>query len=206
MDAQSLQHTLSAADVGIFKSINALHTPWADVAMYYISHKWFWLWAYALLLWWLVRHYGYKVVGVLLAIVLCITLADQISSAVFKPLFERLRPCHNPLIADSVHVVGGCGGMFGFVSSHAANAFGLVTLLWLLLRRRYPGIAYAFAWPLLLGYSRIYVGAHYPLDVLGGFIVGAFAAALSYQMYINLGRRVGLFKPEDIRPKAKGWV
>ncbi len=97
-----------------------------------------------------------------------------------KPAFERLRPCHNPRLTDWIHVLGGCGGKYGFASSHASNTFALATGLALVFRKvRWAGTG-IFVWAIIVSYSRIYVGAHYPGDLLAGAFVGIFISLLLY--------------------------
>ena len=116
----------------------------------------------------------------LFAIGLTVTLCDQISSTFMKPFFGRLRPSHAPELEGLIHLVNGYrGGTFGFVSSHAANAFGAVTMVSLLLRSNKMSAAlYTFA--LCVCYSRIYLGVHYVGDILGGMILGIMTAILVY--------------------------
>lgn len=197
---------LTTADRELFLLLNGMHSPFWDFVMSTISAKLTWIPLYALLLAGLIYHYRVKVVPVIMAVVLCITLADQISSSILKPLVERPRPCHSPFIGMDVHTVDGCGGMYGFVSSHAANTFGLAVLLWLLFRRRYPAVAWLFVWAMVVGYSRIYLGVHYPLDILGGYIVGAASAITCYKLYLSFGGRLRWLKEDDLRLKARGWA
>ncbi len=93
----------------------------------------------------------------------------------FKDVFERLRPCHNPEIADKVHTLYGyCGGMYGFVSSHASNSFSLAVFSGLMLKNHYRfALILMLLWALLVSYSRIYAGVHYPGDILAGAILGS---------------------------------
>jgi undecaprenyl-diphosphatase len=119
----------------------------------------------------------------IIATVLAIAMADQIASSVFKPYFLRNRPCYEESISQVVHVVRGCGGRYGFVSSHASTTFAFATLLWLLLRNALRNISYLFYWAFLVSYSRIYVGVHYPLDLFFGALVGIVSGLLFYSLY-----------------------
>ncbi len=121
-----------------------------------------------------------KALALVLCMVLTIVLCDQISASVIKPMFQRLRPSHCPSLVGMLHFVGDYrGGMYGFVSSHAANAFGVVTFVSLVLRRRWVTIA-LYALAASVGYSRIYLGVHYPGDVLAGALLGS---GIGYGVY-----------------------
>ncbi|MEJ6736841.1 MAG: phosphatase PAP2 family protein [Flavobacteriales bacterium] len=128
---------------------------------------------------------GWRVVYVLLFLVLAMALADQISVKLFKEVFERLRPCHNPRITDLVHTVNGhCGGKFGFVSSHASNSFALAVFAGLLFKKKFKFVLPVMLfWASLVSYSRIYVGVHFPLDIICGGILGAIIASLVYRLF-----------------------
>lgn len=108
----------------------------------------------------------------------------------FKDVFERLRPCHNPNIASLVHVVDGCGGKYGFVSSHASNSFALALFIGLLLRKHYKYfLPLMVFWAALVSYSRIYVGVHYPADILGGAILGSLIGIFVYWLMKKLNAK-----------------
>lgn len=122
-------------------------------------------------------------------LVLVVLLADQFSSSFCKPFFHRFRPTHDPLLMYRVDVVDGYrGGLYGFISSHAANTFGLFVFLSLLIRHR------AFTWSLLSWsllncYTRLYLGVHYPGDILCGALWGALVGFLIYLLHGYLHRR-----------------
>lgn len=126
---------------------------------------------------------GRDALFVILSIVLAVLLSDQISSSIIKPLICRLRPSHEPDIMFMVNAIHGRGGLYGFLSSHAANTFAAATLVSLIIRRRYLTLT-LFIWASLCSYSRIYLGVHYPGDVLCGAILGAI---IGYLVYCLLG-------------------
>ncbi len=163
---------ISALDTKLFLFLNGLHSPFWDNLMWYFSGKYSWVWLYALLLAYLVYLFKWRSVVIILGVVLVVTLADQISVKLFKDVFERLRPCHNPTISHLVHTVNDkCGGRFGFVSSHASNTFAVAAYLLFFIRKQWFSI-FMLGWALLVSYSRIYLGVHYPADVFGGAILG----------------------------------
>jgi len=119
----------------------------------------------------------------LLLVVLLITISDWSSVHLFKNVFQRLRPCHDPDISHLVHLVNNhCGGKYGFVSSHAANAFAVVGYTVMIIRNRYYTIG-IITWATLVSYSRIYLGVHYPGDVLGGAVLGLGVGFLVYWIF-----------------------
>jgi undecaprenyl-diphosphatase len=175
-------------DVVLFHAINSWHAPWADALMSLVSAKWSWLPAYLLLLVALYRRFGWRrVVLILVCVGGLITFTDRISAGVLKPQVQRLRPCHAALAVE-VHLVDGhCGGQYGFVSSHAANFFGLATLMSLLFGRSRLTLLF-LAIATLAGYSRVYLGVHYPGDVLGGALLGGLGGGLFFAVYRGLTR------------------
>jgi undecaprenyl-diphosphatase len=117
-------------------------------------------------------------------IILLITLADQSSVHLFKEVFERLRPCHNPELQEYIHLVKGhCGGKYGFISSHAANTFALAVFLKNIYRIRWLSVL-LLSWATIVSYSRIYIGVHYPFDVIAGVVWGALLGYGIYRLYL----------------------
>jgi len=116
---------------------------------------------------------GKKAYWILLFTILAVSLADLISVHAFKNVFERLRPCHEPTLQGLVYVVNGkCGGQFGFVSSHAANMFAVAVFTLNIFRNKFF-TAFILCWALVVSYSRIYLGVHYPADVVCGALLGS---------------------------------
>ena len=183
-------HFITNLDTELFLFLNGLHVDWLDPVMTFISGKITWAPFYLVLLFLVIKNYKRQSILIIIGIILLIVCSDQISSGIFKPVFERPRPCHNEAIKDLVYLpTGHCGGVYGFISSHACNCFALATFITHILRKHYRKIAWVmFIWAALVAYSRIYLGVHYPGDVLVGAAVGVLVGVAISKIYdwVNL--------------------
>ncbi|HYG18363.1 MAG TPA: phosphatase PAP2 family protein [Ohtaekwangia sp.] len=181
--------------------LNGLHTPWLDPVMLFITQTLAWLPLYLLLLYLVYRDYRKDMWIVLLGIVVTLLLTDQITSTIMKPYFARLRPSREPALQGLVHLVDGyTGGKYGFASSHAANTFGAATFFYLLFGRTKKWIAWLFLWAGIMTYSRIYLGVHYPGDILAGGIIGVLAGWTGFKFYQWLMRAMDKRRERSIGP------
>ncbi len=180
--------TLKQLDRQLFLWLNGLHTGVLDAPMYYISKIFVFIPLFA---WWLYEAYKTfhlkKLLVMLVMTVLLVTLTDQSSNRV-KHLVKRYRPTHNTEIRQQVHTVYGYeGGQYTFFSGHAANTFGIATYLFLLFRGKKMAFRLSFfAWSLLVIYSRVYLGVHYPSDLFTGMCVGLLWGYVVYRLSLWL--------------------
>lgn len=193
---------LNGIDADALLAVNGLHDMFQDAFWWMVTAKWSSLLLVLALAWILLHQNRRHALLVLAMLVLSILVADQVSSGLIKHLVERLRPTHDPSLESMVHVINGYrGGLYGFVSSHAANSFAVATLIALVMRHRVVTLS-MFTWALLQCYSRVYLGVHYPGDILGGIIVGVLAGWLVWQLMRWIERRWRIPQGHYTRPDA----
>ena len=180
-------------DTEILLAINGWHAPWADTLMWIVSAKTTWIPLYLLLIGLLVWRYrkpamtGVKwlqrvpaCVVMIVVIGLAVGAADFIASGILKDLVARPRPTRVPELEGVLHLVNGYkSGKFGFVSSHAANTMAVALLFSLIWRNKIATVG-LMLWVAANCYSRMYLGVHYPTDILGGLLIGAAVAVAAY--------------------------
>lgn len=185
---------LQQFDADIFTSINSWHAFYFDNFMSLATVVITWLPMILMLLFMIYMKKGWrKMLVILLAVGLVILIADQVSASIIKPMVARLRPSRNTALQETVHLVNGYnGGYFGFVSSHAANCFGIALFLAFIFKNR-AFTWFMIAWASLMCYSRIYLGVHYPGDIVCGAILGVAVAAFVYYIFKLLKKKYPLW-------------
>jgi undecaprenyl-diphosphatase len=170
-------------DKSIFLTLNGLHCSFLDPVMIFITGILQWIPLYIVIAFFLFWKRDWRIgLIALFAVLLIFALTDQLGVHLFKNTIQRLRPCHEPALQGMVNILEGCGGQFSFISNHAANTFGLAMFTSLFFRKKWYtwGI---FSWAAIVSYSRIYVGKHYPLDLICGALFGMLIALLTYYLF-----------------------
>lgn len=188
---------LNELDRSFFIFLNGHHQPWLDQVMWYVSKMQTWFPVYLLMLILLYRKIGLRNFFLAIGCVaLLLFLTDFLAVHLVKNTVMRLRPSHDPQIKDLVNLVADPngnlyrGGQFGFFSNHSSNHFGVVGLfIYLMKPLRTSWIILLYAWVLLITYSRIYLGVHYPGDILAGALYGSIAALLVSRIYHYISDR-----------------
>lgn len=176
--------TLIEWDKALLLLINGCHGPFFDDLMFYISDRFVWVPLYLSMVYVLIRSKRFDAIYGILAVALTVLLADQFASGFCKPFFERLRPTHDPSMLPFVHIVHGqTSSLYGFCSSHASNTCGVAMLTSLLFRNKgYSWVA--GSWAALNCYSRMYMGVHYPGDIIAGALAGMLFGYICYRLYL----------------------
>jgi undecaprenyl-diphosphatase len=169
--------------------------------MYWASNRFIWIPFYALLLFFVVKIFGRKTYIILVLVAAMITVSDQVSSSLVKNAVLRLRPCHDPAIQEKVHLVNGiCGGKYGYFSSHASNSWSLAIFLILIFRKSMPvkGVSsdgiirlttiFLLTYAIVVSYSRIYLGIHYPFDVFSGMAFGSMIGFIFANIFYRFNK------------------
>jgi undecaprenyl-diphosphatase len=160
-----------------------------------------WIPLFVLLLFLILKKLGTRQTLLLLLFVAAlITFTDQVAN-LFKNHFHRMRPCNYPGFKGCIRIVQ-LRNSFSFFSAHAATSMAVATFLYSLMRRHYKYFWLLFLWPLIFGYSRIYLGLHYPSDILTGYIFGAASGFLMFKLYQFLQKKY--FPPQELQHPTNG--
>lgn len=180
---------LDSIDRALLLWLNSKYLPALDGFMMAATDTKFWIPLYLLMIYLLFRKLDNQAWLALACIGIAILVSDQLTSGMIKPLVHRPRPTYNPELEGLLHLVKDStgqfyrGGMFGFPSSHASNSFAIATLLFLILKNHLRFMGLIFIPAALMTYTRIYLGVHYPLDILIGITIGIITAILCFKLY-----------------------
>ena len=186
--------TLLHWDRSIFKLINGTwHNSFFDAVLPFLRIAQFWAPLYLFLVVFAIANYRRNGGYWILFFITTVVISNFISSDLIKGSVQRLRPCNDPALADSVRELVSCGSGYSFTSSHAANHFSLAMFSFLTFKKRFNGWPKLFfLWAFTVSYAQMYVGVHYPLDILGGTIVGLITGYITGQIFNN---KFGLLRP-----------
>lgn len=174
-----MMEALTQIDQSLFLSLNGWHNPFFDQLFWYATKPLVWLPLFILILVLLCREYRWKIVTLVVAVALMVAASDQMANLA-KEGAQRLRPSHDPQVEQAVHSVNEYkGGQYGFYSAHASTTFALAVFLIFFFRRRYRWmIPVLLIWASIMSYSRVYLGVHYPGDILVGMAIGILLGIL----------------------------
>ncbi|MGB0850263.1 MAG: phosphatase PAP2 family protein [Bacteroidia bacterium] len=177
-------------DREIFIAINnGLSNSFFDWLLPYMREALTWIPLYLAFVFFAIRKYKLQGLYIIIATLLIVVLTDRFSAGFMKPFFERLRPCHEPNLADHIRGIIDCGGQYGFISSHATNHFGLAVMLTWFFKKisQISCINWVFyVWASLISFAQIYVGKHYFGDVLIGALCGVLIGTFVLRLFLRL--------------------
>ena len=174
-------------DQALFILINrSWQNSFFDYLLPWWRNKYFWIPAYILFTVFLLKKLGRNCLPVFLVLICTVVTSDLCSSLLIKESIQRIRPCNDPVFKKQVFLRAACGSGYSFTSSHAANHAGIAVFLFLAIGHLLKNWRYLLLlWAVSIGFAQIYVGVHYPLDILGGFLVGSLAGFLAYLLSLK---------------------
>ncbi|MFN5620748.1 MAG: phosphatase PAP2 family protein [Flavobacteriales bacterium] len=189
-----LLDVLQSMDERLFWLLHPNHTPWLDQVMWYVSKMTMWIPVYALMMYTLFKRlHSVEFVTACIAIALLLFFTDFLAVKLVKETVQRLRPSHHPAWQHLLHLVADengnpyRGGQYGFFSNHASNYAGVATFFYLVIRPISKLLTSLLVfWVVLISYSRIYLGVHYPFDILAGWMYGVLCAWLMFAVFKRL--------------------
>jgi undecaprenyl-diphosphatase len=201
----SILQSLEKIDRSLFTFINQdAHTAFLDPVMSLLRNPDTWIPLYVFMAFWAVIRLKKITWLFVLCTLVMFAFTDSVTAFVFKPFFERLRPCAEPTLAGIVRVLDGCGGKYSFPSNHAANHFALATLWYGTIKKMTGKKWYwLWAWAFLICYAQVYVGKHYPGDILAGTVFGICSGILFYRVYCWVLEIVQRKQQRTISAKSK---
>lgn len=190
----SFWQTLQDWDTRAFLALNhKLANPFFDTILPFFRDSVFWAPLYLFILGFVYLNFGKRGLWWSVGFLTTVALADLTGTYLFKETIRRIRPCNEPSLAGQVRlVIHACPGGYSFLSNHAANHFGLATFMVLSFRSSFkPWIYLFYLWALLICFAQIYVGVHYPTDILAGMLLGTLAGYITATVYRhNFGKLV----------------
>lgn len=189
--------TLLELDKNLFVFLNGLGSETFDGFWLFITKQVNWIPIFAIILYLVFKHLGWRhAVLIILVMALLIVLTDQTTN-LFKNYFQRLRPVNNTDLDDVIHFVHKRSS-FSFISGHASNSMAAAFFLYKVLKPYLKYMGFIFLWPLIFAYSRIYLGLHYPGDILCGYVWGILMSLIMLKLYVYLRDRFFPTQKENI--------
>lgn len=182
--------------MAVFFFINKnLQHPLIDTSALLVRQAYTWIPLYLFFLLFFILNFRRHTSALIFLTLLTFAITDYTSASILKPWIGRLRPCHNPQINSIINNISGCGGVFSMPSSHASNHFGLATI-WYLCIQQITGQKWwwLWIWAAAVGFSQIYVGVHYPADILAGTVLGLLSGWFTYYLFLEWQKRSAIYK------------
>lgn len=174
--------SIESIDLVLFQRIHSdMKNEIFDWILPYVRNKMTWFPLYAYLVYHLYQKFNKRMILICIGVLCTIALSDILCAQVLKNVFQRIRPCHLFLTEKWFNDFGLCSSTYSFPSCHASNHMAFSSFIWYFFRRRLRFLF--FVWVVLIGFSQIYIGVHYPSDVLGGMIIGLILGTLTFRLY-----------------------